>query len=66
MRWARRQIPRGAGAVEQPGDGGAHAEPAEGANRGGDLRVVIENAEAREEIIPVVDDVAGVADSEER
>lgn len=66
LRATRRRIPSASRAVDQPGDRGAHAEPAESANGGGDLRVVIENAEAREEIIPIVDDVFRVADCEQR
>jgi len=33
------------GATGQPGDGRDHAEPAQGSDYGGDLRVVIEDAE---------------------
>ena len=53
-------------AVKQPGKSAAHAEPAESAHQRGDLRIVIEEAEACEKIIPIVDDVAAIADGEER
>lgn len=52
--------------VKQPSDCRAHAQPAERPNDGRDLRVVIEKVHAREQIIPVVNDVAAIADGEQR
>lgn len=59
--------PRGSYAPDDhPRYGRKHANPADRSRHVRDLNVVVEQTQATEKIVPIVDDVAGVAHREQR